>query len=555
MSVPVEIQASLRASAGRAKPKPYSIERRFRLMQSGTLLLAILLYSTTLYLAAAYQRSLADSLQTLHVTGPEAQRLEALNAQMRDSSHQMLIVLVVFAAFSLVVTSWFRRAHQKYIFQHLDELRQMVGEVRRGNLNVTANVPESIELGSLMDAFLGMAAELSEMRSSLERKVIGRTASLEIAQKEVLQSAKLASLGQLVSGVAHEINNPLTSILGFSEIVLGRPGVDPSVLAPLRTIREEALRLKNLVANLSSFARRAPNRTQRLDLRTVIDRLVDLRDYHLRADNVSLHVAKPPDPVWVLADPDQLLQVLLNLLLNSEQAIHEGRDRGDIWIDCRAEAGAAHLSVRDDGPGMSLEAREHLFEPFFTTKPPGQGTGLGLSISHGIIEQHKGTISAESAPGAGTTILIQLPVSGDQPTGPMPGSGVSTPGTSVTTVMRHALVIDDEEGILEMVGDALERAGCRVTLLQGSREVEVALKKDKFDLVICDLKMPGRNGLAVYQLLRTAHPELASHFLLMNGNLADAEDHAVELAAVPILAKPFTLVRLREAVSQLLAKA
>jgi CheY-like chemotaxis protein len=286
----------------------------------------------------------------------------------------------------------------------------------------------------------------------------------------------------------------------------------------------------------------------------VIDRLVDLRDYHLRADNVSLHVAKPPDPVWVLADPDQLLQVLLNLLLNSEQAIHEGRDHGDIWIGCRAEAGTAHLSVRDDGPGMSSEAREHLFEPFFTTKPPGQGTGLGLSISHGIIQQHKGTISVESAPGAGTTIHIQLPVSGERPTGPTPGRGVSTPGTSVTTVMRHALVIDDEQGILEMVGDALERAGCRVTLLQGSREVEAALKKAKFDLVICDLKMPGRNGLAVYQLLRAAHPELASHFLLMTGNLADAEDHAVELAAVPILPKPFTLVRLREAVAQLLAK-
>src|SRR5208282_6083248 len=231
-------------------------------------------------------------------------------------------------------------------------------------------------------------------------------ASLEIAQKEVLQSAKLASLGQLVSGVAHEINNPLTSILGFSEIVLGRPGVDPSVLAP----------------------RRAPHRTQRLDLRTVVDRLVDLRDYHLRADNISLHVAKPPDPIWVLADPDQLLQVLLNLLLNSEQAIHESRDRGDIWIDCRAEGGAAHLIVRDDGLGMSSEAREHLFEPFFTTKPPGQGTGLGLSISHGIIQQHKGTILAESAPGQGTTIHIQLPVSGEQPTGPTPGNGASTAG-------------------------------------------------------------------------------------------------------------------------------
>lgn len=554
MSAPVEAATILRPSAGRAKPKPYSIERRFRLMQSGALLLAILLFSTTLYWGVSYETRLAASLQSRRVTA-EAQGLDALNAQMRDSSRQMLIALIVFAGFSLLVMAWFRRAHREHIWQHLDALSRMVAEMRRGNLKVTAEVPDSVELGSLMDAFLEMAGELSEMRSSLEQKVVERTAKLEIAQKEVLQSAKLASLGQLVSGVAHEINNPLTSILGFSEIVLGRPGVDPSVLAPLRTIREEALRLKNLVANLSSFARRAPHRTQRLDLRSVIDRLIGLREYHLRTDNISLHVAKPRDPVWVLADPDQLLQVLLNLLINSEQAIHEARDRGDIWIDCHAEGRTANLIIRDNGVGMSAEAREHLFEPFFTTKPQGQGTGLGLSISHGIIQQHQGAIFAESALGEGTAIHIQLPVSGEQPVAAASESSASNAGNADVSVMRHVLVIDDEEAILEMVGDALERAGCRVTLLHGSSGVEAALKKGNFDLVICDLKMPGQNGLAVYKLVCATRPNLAGHFLLMTGNMADAEQHTVELAAVPILPKPFTLMHLRETVAQRVAKA
>lgn len=522
-------------------------------MQSGTLALAVLLFTTALYLGVAYQTRLAVSIQALHATGVQAQQLEKLNAEMRASSRQMLGLLVGFAGFSLAVAAWFRRAHQRYIWQHLDELGQLVAEVRRGNLSVTAEIPDTIEFGPLMEAFQEMAAELAEMRASLERKVVERTAKLELAQRELVQAAKLASLGQLVSGVAHEINNPLTSILGFSEVVLGRQGIDASVLAPLRTIREEALRLKNVVANLSSFARRAPHRTQRLDLRTIVGRLIELREYHLRADNITLHVAKPADPLWVAADPDQLLQVLLNLLLNSEQAIREARDRGDIWIECRADEGTAHLSVRDNGSGMSAEALERIFEPFFTTKPPGQGTGLGLAISHGIIQQHEGKIFVESKLGEGTTIEVELPISSDKAPASSSGNGTSKAATA-TSVMRNALVIDDEPGILEMVGDTLERMGCSVTLLQGSNEVETALQKSQFDVVLCDLKMPGQSGLDVYRLLRSTRPELAARFLLMTGNLADAQDHAAELASVPILPKPFTLGRLREAVGQMLAK-
>jgi signal transduction histidine kinase/CheY-like chemotaxis protein len=554
MSVSVDSAPANPRSSTSAKPKPRSIERHFRLMQSGTLALAVLLFSTALYLGVAYQTRLAASIQALHGAGVATQRLENLNAEMRNSSREMLALLIAFAGFSFAVATWFRRAHQRYIWNHLDELSQLVAEVRRGNLNVTAAIPDSVEFGPLMEAFLGMAAELAEMRASLERKVVERTAKLELAQKELLQSAKLASLGQLVSGVAHEINNPLTSILGFSEVVLGRPGIDPSVLAPLRTIREEALRLKTVVANLSSFARHAPHRTQRLDLRTVIDRLIELREYHLRADNITVHIAKPSEPVWVAADPDQLLQVLLNLLLNSEHAIREARDRGDVWIDCRSDASVAHLSVRDSGSGMSAEALERMFEPFFTTKPPGQGTGLGLSISHGIIQQHQGKIFAESKFGEGAIIHIELPVSREQQTVSPTASARGSKAVEVTSVMRHALVIDDERGILEMVGDALERVGCRVTLLHGSNGVEAALQKDQFDVVVCDLKMPGQSGLDVFRLLRSTRPELASRFLIMTGNLADAQEHAAELASVPILPKPFTLSRLREAVTQLLPK-
>jgi signal transduction histidine kinase len=344
----------------------------------------------------------------------------------------------------------FRRIHRSQLGEPLEELRQMVAEVRRGNLNVTAEIPESVELGSFVRAFLEMADELRDSHDLLEQKVIERTASLATAQSELLQAAKLASLGQLVSGVAHEINNPLTSILGFSELALSRPGVEPALRASLQTIRSEAIRLRDVVVNLTSFARRAPHRTEVVDIRKLFGRLVELRNYQLQSNNIWLHVEQPPEAVCVTADPDQLLQVILNLVINAEQAIKNCRDRGEIRLSCGSEGATAWLSVRDNGAGMTDEVREHIFDPFYTTKPAGEGTGLGLSISHGIVIQHGGEISVESRAGRGTSIRIALPVAPELPL--VSASAFQEhDGEQFARAEFHALVIDDERDILEMV--------------------------------------------------------------------------------------------------------
>jgi signal transduction histidine kinase/CheY-like chemotaxis protein len=645
----------------RAKPKPYSVERRFQLMQSGRVALAILLISCVLYGNYAFESHLAASLRKLNaalalnrqihsdqeissrafwgvydsrdfgqrgkyelasqesiklaegydsipLAGEEkdevsrlralqvrfmeqtsgmlagtasrsddqeerakigklnteiegvlgrledlqVRRLDELNMQVGHSTKWLTVLLLVFAVFELVATVWYRRAHQNHLWSHLEELRQMVGEVRGGNMDVTCEIPPSVELGSLIGALIEMAAELREMRKSLEQKVSERTAKLELTQRELMQAAKLASLGQLVSGVAHEINNPLTSILGFSEIILSRPEIRSEMRGPLITIREHALRLRELVANLNSFARRAPHRTERIDLRTVLARLADLRAYQLRVDNITLHVDQADRPVWVTADSDQLLQVVVNLVINAEHAIREGGGGGDIWLNCKIVESGAVLEVKDNGTGMAPEVREHIFEPFFTTKPPGSGTGLGLSISHGVVQQHGGTIAAESTAGVGTRMCIELPLSVQAP-GKSPPT-TDSPGSSKAAAPAtiHALVIDDEEDILELIRYALKPLHCHTTLLRGSAGVKAAMEQNDFDFVICDLKMPGQNGLEVYRLVRGMRRELAQHFLLMTGNLADADDHAAELADVPILPKPFTIARLREAVEQLL---
>jgi len=656
-------QSDAPASSARAKPKPYSIERRFRLMQTGSAGLALLLISTVLIWNQYFQNRLDTSLRQLHATlsletqvhaghevtehafwlayfskDAEIQRnfnehsrdfnqlldnfvtfpfleedwaqveelrrletkfqslttrlmagnrndreddfqlkevnrlsmaadaairrledaqihhLEVLSEQRSRFSKGLTALLLLFTGFALLTSVWFRRAHRNHLWAHIDELHRMVAEVRRGNLAVTGEIPESVELGSLVGAFLEMARELREMRDSLEERVLERTIKLEQAQAELVQSAKLASLGQLVSGVAHEINNPLTSILGFSEVLLARSSNDPAAQVPLRTIRNEALRLKHLIINLTTFARHAPHRTERIDLRQILVRLADLRDYQLQSNNLTLHMDCPGNSVWVVADADQLMNVMLNLVLNAEQAVKSCRERGDIWIACGEEGEKGWFSVRDNGCGMTADVLNHIFEPFFTTKPAGEGTGLGLGVSYGIVRQHGGAITVESEAGKGSTLRVTLPLAPAMPPAVQPVARSAAHSSEAAAETRHALVIDDEAGILEMVADGLEALHCRTTTIQDSSAVPAALEQDEYDLVLCDLKMPGHNGFEIYQLIRESRPELAARFILMTGNLADAKKYSADLAEVTLLPKPFTLARLRETVKEVLGR-
>lgn len=486
--------------------------------------------------------------------------LNRATARLAVYTQVLRAVLLILGLFPVVVMLWFRRAHKLHIWGPLEDLHGMVLEVKRGNLDVRGVIPDTVELGSVTNAFLVMAAELREMRSSLEEKVRQRATQLEAASKDLLRAAKLASLGQLVAGVAHEINNPLTSILGFSEIILTDGNLDEAVTKQVRTMRDEALRLKHLVANLSQFARRAPQQTHRIDLRTVPDRLLELRAYQLTANNIAVNYRRPAKAIWINGDRDSLLQLMLQLTLNAEHAIRDRRESGEIHLKCEVTDGHAVISVEDSGCGMSAEMCEHIFDPFFTTRPSRYRTGLGLSMCHGIVEQHRGEITVESEVGKGTTFRIRLPLGRntsdgkpDLATGQTNSrTGKRTERESASTRPRRFLVIDDDADILSLVTKILSSAETEVVTLQDSNRLDSVLD-GCFDAVLCDLKMPGRDGLSVLRTVRQLHPELARRFLLMTGNLADADKAAVELEGIPILAKPFTLARLREMVAQVTA--
>ncbi len=499
--------------------------------------------------------------KALSLTGQaQFERLRSATDRLALYTRVLRAVLLVLGLFPVLVMLWFRHSHQLHIWDPLDRLHRMVLEVKRGNLDVQGTVPLNVELGSVTTAFLTMSAELRDMRASLEDKVRQRAMQLEAAQKDLLRAAKLASLGQLVSGVAHEINNPLTSILGFSEIILANNKLSDTVSNQVRTMRDEALRLKHLVANLSQFARRTPQQLHRLDLRSIPDRLLELRSYQLAANNIRLEYRRAEKPIWVKGDYDALLQVILQLTLNAEHAIRDHRQSGEICLQCEISGAYGLLSIADNGCGMNEEMRDHIFDPFFTTRPSRHVIGLGLSVCHGIIEQHGGEIAVESELNKGTTFRIRVPLAiNESQSEANLDSAKSAPAVCKTSEENghrefstassgsvRVLAIDDEADILSLVVEALSSANGKVVTLQDSDQLEMALHQGPFDAVLCDLKMPGRDGLAVLRELRKKQPGLAQKFVLMTGNLADADRAATELEGVPILAKPFTLARLRE---------
>lgn len=374
-------------------------------------------------------------------------------------------------------------------------------------------------------------------------------------QSKLLQTEKMAALGQLVSGIAHELNNPLTAIMGYGQLLLGR-GLAPAQLSEARNIFQEAERARRIVKNLLYFARENKPERTRVDLNEIVERTLALRSYELKVENIAVECDLARDLPETMADPYQLQQVVLNLLVNAEQALLEDRGQGHVWIRTRRLAGGhIRLEVSDDGPGIALEIASRIFDPFFTTKPSGVGTGLGLSIVYGIVHQHSGEVTFESHPGAGARFIVELPVVA-VPAQRRETERLAPVSSSSAPTSARILVVEDEPTVAQLIVDVLGEEGHHVESVLDSQEGLTLLSRSRYDLVICDLRMPRLDGRAFYDALVRAGSPVQSRIIFITGDtMAPRTVAFLERHGLPYLAKPFLVEELKIAVNRALDRA
>jgi PAS domain S-box-containing protein len=365
--------------------------------------------------------------------------------------------------------------------------------------------------------------------------------------EQLLQQEKLAAVGQLVSGVAHELNNPLAGVMAFSELLLASGAAqDAETRHAMETIHHEAMRAAKIVSHLLTFARQRPAEQMEADLNAIVTDTLALRRYALRAAEIELDVMLDQTLPRTWADPFQLQQVVLNLLGNAEQALMDWAGTRRIVVWTRHDAEWLTVAVSDTGPGVPPEQRDRIFNPFYTTKPVGQGTGLGLSISDGIVREHGGRIRVESQPGEGATFLMELPL---RPVAERPARSTdarrATAGPS-----RRMLVVDDETAMRAAIAAFLVTLGHHVTAAAGGLEARALLETNEYDVVLLDLRMPDLGGDTLYEELRDRDPRHARRVVFVTGDVqSDQARRFLDRAGRPVVGKPFQLDELATALA------
>jgi PAS domain S-box-containing protein len=369
-------------------------------------------------------------------------------------------------------------------------------------------------------------------------------------QSQLLQAEKMSAIGQLVGGMAHEINNPLASILVNMELLLGEAR-DPSQLETLHAIKVETDRAAQIVRNLLTYVRGQGSERAVIDLREAIRGAIALRRNQLLNQQIDVHVDLPVEPVVVLGNTVNLQQVMMNLLVNAEHAIHGHRARGNLWIRMALQGGLALITVDDDGPGIPPELATRIFDPFYTTKPEGEGTGLGLSVSAGIVADHQGKISVAARPGGGARFLLELPLHQGGPVEERHEPARPAPSATQPTKRGRILLVDDEPDIRRSISKLLTRSGWQVQLAESGEEGLRCLAEGEFEVVLCDLRMPGMSGHEFYRRLESEHSPAVERLIFMTGDVLSPEaSRFLQEAGRPVLSKPFALKDLTEVLAQ-----
>jgi signal transduction histidine kinase len=414
------------------------------------------------------------------------------------------------------------------VTDHLLRLRRADNTVAWIEVTATAEPAEPPAGGLKIEALLRDVSE----RRRLDDQSRG-------IQTELLQAEKMAALGHTISGVAHELNNPLATILSWAERLSENPP-DEKTRRGLAIILGESERAARIVRNLLTFARKRQSTRAMVDVNQVVRETLALRAYEQRVSNITLIEALASGMPEVFVDGHQIKQVLLNLILNAEQAMLATNGRGTLavrtWHDM-AQASVV-IEVHDNGPGVPDEVQSRIFDPFFTTKEVGKGTGLGLSVAYALVHEHSGRIWVTSEQGHGASFFVGLPVSPRTVEVPRTTAPVSLDAFKGARV----LVVEDEPALAIAVAEALVDAGFVVDRAGDGEEGLTRLAEQSYELIVCDLKMPRIDGMQFYRAMAAATPALARRVIFVTGDVAGTDaERFLEETGCRWLSKPFRL--------------
>jgi two-component system NtrC family sensor kinase len=364
------------------------------------------------------------------------------------------------------------------------------------------------------------------------------------AQTQLHQAEKLAAMGQLVSGVAHEINNPAAIISGFAQTLL-LDQLTPEQRETMQMMYDEATRIGRITSNLLAFARAGSKERTLVDLNDIVRRTYALRSYHLTTLNITVNLELDDDDPKLWANGSEMQQMLLNLLINAEQALTGVTARRAITIRTATIDDRVRMQVADTGPGVPPDIHGKIFDPFFTTKPEGAGSGLGLSICYGIVQDHSGRIWVDSEPGKGAVFTAELLRDARTRQRLSPAPVPAPPVVAAPDSPLSILLIDDEEGLRRAVVTFLKRRGMQAVAVGDGADALKALRHERFDVIVSDIRMPGMSGREFLERLRIEHPAMVNRLVFSTGDtFASDTSSLLRDAGVPSLVKPYDFAKL-----------
>ena len=426
-----------------------------------------------------------------------------------------------------------------------DRLFQIIG-------NQIANVLKNVDLVRNIQKSYDRREKVLKKLKIAEKKLSDYTKDLEeVIEKrtnELVQSEKLASIGQLVSGVAHELNNPLTIVIGLIDLMIDSNDMPAKQKKRLKKVHTATMRCAKVVENLIKFSRKEVVHNETIDINSIVEETIGFFEYQFMVNNISLKKSIQKNIPPTVGDPQQLKQVFLNIISNAYDSMVSQDNEKLLEVTTHSDDKTIIIEFRDTGHGVLEDHRKRLFEPFFTTKDVGRGTGLGLSLSFGIMKEHNGEIFLDSTYKDGAKFTLVLPIVTAH------FKEKNDPETNTINSSTKILIIDDEKDIIEFQKDVLNNYRCKIEIAYDGEQALKKIQKWDFDIILSDIKMPGRlNGIELYSKIQKAKPGLEKRIIFTTGDTASKETKDFfEHIDTYYLVKPFLIKEYIDAINRCL---